>query len=204
MNDGYGHDAGDLLLSKTAEILKFKSTSDSICFRLGGEEFAVLRPWRGWTDAYDFSEDIREKIGNAAVKSNDRIIQRTASIGVSRLPARGRLSEAMKLSDMALNEAKEGGRNRTILADKNTLTKFEERGAFIQVSELQIALERAELEYFVQPIVNGSEKNTVGFEALIRWLLPSGELVEPKKFVDLLYQVIRQPRYAQLQLDIRR
>ena len=38
----------------------------------------------------------------------------------------------------------------------------------------------------------------------MRWFLPSGGSLEPKKFVDLLYEVIRQPRYAQLKLDLRR
>ena len=60
------------------------------------------------------------------------------------------------------------------------------------------------MEYFVQPIVGGTKHSTIGFEALIRWFLPSGELVGPMKFVDVLYQVIRQPHYAQLKLDLRR
>ena len=200
VNDGYGHHAGDELLKATANALKSQTRTEGSCFRLGGEEFAVLRPWRGWKDAYDFAENLRELIGVTSIDSDGRSVQRTASIGVSYLPVSGSLSEALKLGDMVLREAKALGRNRSILADETMLETLRSRGMFIQASEVQLALERGELEYFVQPIVNGPDANTVGFEALIRWFLPSGELVEPKKFVDLLYQVIRQPRYAQLQL----
>ena len=204
VNDGYGHDAGDMLLKATANVLERQTRSEGSCFRLGGEEFMVLRPWRGWKDAYDFSEKLRELIGATSIESGSRSVQRTASIGVSYLSQNGSTSEALKLSDMALREAKERGRDCCVFADDETLADFEDRGVFIQASEVQFALERGEMEYFVQPIVGGSEHSIIGFEALIRWFLPSGELIGPIKFVDVLYQVIRQPRYAQLKLDLRR
>jgi diguanylate cyclase (GGDEF)-like protein/PAS domain S-box-containing protein len=204
VNDAYGHDAGDMLLIATANVLESQTRSEGSCFRLGGEEFALLRPWRGWKDAYDFSENLRELIGATSIESGGRSVQRTASIGVSYLSQNASMSEALKLADIVLREAKERGRNCCVLADEETLADFEARGAFIQASEVQLALERGEMEYFVQPIVGGAENSTIGFEALIRWFLPSGELVGPMKFVDVLYQVIRQPRYAQLQLDLRR
>ena len=204
VNDAYGHDAGDMLLKATANVLESQTRSEGSCFRLGGEEFALLRPWRGWKDAYDFSENLRELIGATSIESGGRSVQRTASIGVSYLSQNGSMSEALKLADIVLREAKERGRNSCVLADEETLADFEARGVFIQASEVQLALERGEMEYFVQPIVGGADNSTIGFEALIRWFLPSGELVGPMKFVDVLYQVIRQPRYAQLQLDLRR
>lgn len=204
VNDAYGHDTGDMLLKATANVLESQTRSEGNCFRLGGEEFAVLRPWRGWKDAHDFAENLRELIGAKSVESVGRNVQRTASIGVSYLPESGSMSDALKLADMVLREAKALGRNRSILANESMLETLRSRGMFIQASELQLALERRELEYFVQPIVNASDTNTVGFEALVRWFLPSGKLVEPKEFVDLLYQVIRQPRYAQLKLELRR
>jgi diguanylate cyclase (GGDEF)-like protein/PAS domain S-box-containing protein len=204
VNDGYGHHAGDKLLKATANALKSQTRTDGNCFRLGGEEFAVLRPWRGWKDAHDFAENLRELIGATSIESDGRSVQRTARIGVSYFPVSGSMSEALKLADMVLREAKEQGRNCCVLADEETLAEFEERGVFIQASEVQLALERGEMEYFVQPIVIGEEHSTIGFEALIRWFLPSGELVGPIKFVDVLYQVIRQPRYAQLQLELHR
>ena len=204
VNDAYGHDAGDMLLIATANVLESQTRSEGSCFRLGGEEFALMRPWRGWKDAYDFSENLRELIGATSIESGGRSVQRTASIGVSYLLQNASMSEALKLADIVLREAKERGRNCCVLADEETLADFEARGVFIQASEVQLALERGEMEYFVQPIVGGAENSTFGFEALIRWFLPSGELVGPMKFVDVLYQVIRQPRYAQLKLDLRR
>jgi len=151
-----------------------------------------------------FAENLRELIGATSIESDGRSVQRTASIGISYLSKNGSMSEALKLADIVLREAKEKGRNCCVLADEETLAEFEERGVFIQASEVQLALERGEMEYFVQPIVGGTKHSTIGFEALIRWFLPSGELVGPMKFVDVLYQVIRQPRYAQLQLELRR
>lgn len=204
VNDGYGHDTGDMLLKATANVLEGQTRSEGSCFRVGGEEFMVLRPWRGWKDAYDFSEKLRVLIGATSITSASRSVQCTASIGVSYLSQNGSTSEALKVSDMALREAKERGRDCCVLADDETLADFADRGVFIQASEVQLALERGEMEYFIQPIVGGSEHSIIGFEALIRWFLPSGELIVPVKFVDVLNQVIRQPRYAQLKLDLRR
>jgi diguanylate cyclase (GGDEF)-like protein/PAS domain S-box-containing protein len=204
VNDGYGHDAGDKLLKAIAGVLQGQTGADGPCFRLGGEEFAVLRSWLGWKDAHDFAETLRESIGAASINSDGRIVQRTASISVSYLPMSGSLSEALKLGDMVLRDAKALGRDRSVLADETLLESLRSRGMFIQASEVQLGLERGEFKYLVQPIVDGPEKSTVGFEALVRWFLPSGGSLEPKKFVDLLYEVIRQPRYAQLKLDLRR
>ena len=204
VNDGYGHDAGDKLLKAIADVLQSQAGTDGPCFRLGGEEFAVVRSWLGWKDAHDFAETLRELIGEASIDSDGRTVQRTASISVSYLPMSGSLSEALKLGDMVLREAKALGRNCSVLADETLLEALRSRGMFIQASEVQLGLERGELKYLVQPIVDGPEKSTVGFEALVRWFLPSGELLEPKKFVDLLYEVARQRRYAQLKLDLRR
>ena len=124
VNDGYGHDAGDKLLKATANALKSQTRTDGNCFRLGGEEFAVLRPWRGWKDAYDFAENLRELIGVTSIDSDGRSVQRTASIGVSYLPVSGSMSEALKLGDMVLREAKALGRNRSVLADQSQYIIF--------------------------------------------------------------------------------
>ena len=43
-NDVFGHDAGDELLIKTAEILKKVCRSDDLIARLGGDEFVILLP----------------------------------------------------------------------------------------------------------------------------------------------------------------
>ena len=76
VNDGYGHDVGDKLLKATAGTLKSQTRTEGNCFRLGGEEFAVLRPWRGWKDAYDFAENLRELIGATSIESDGRSVQR--------------------------------------------------------------------------------------------------------------------------------
>ena len=53
----------------------------------------MLRPWRGWKDAYDFAENLRELIGATSIESDGRSVQRTASIGISYLSKNGSMSE---------------------------------------------------------------------------------------------------------------
>lgn len=115
VNDTYGHDAGDEVLKKVAEIINTHTPRrDDLAARIGGEEFAFLLQDIAATDIPGFFNGVREDIERAEVEVVDgKKIGVTVSIGVccgSELSLDAMLSD----SDTKLYEAKGGGRNRVV------------------------------------------------------------------------------------------
>lgn len=166
VNVGYGHEAGDRLLQAVADSLVDVTKHIGCAFRLGGEEFAIARPWDGWHKAGCFAERIRKKLEQASVLFQDKLIQHTASIGYTEIKKDDELSTAMHLADRAQQEAKASGRNKTLPADTDMLRMLERRGVFIGIDHVQAALEAGEVYYDVQPIVHSGNDRITGFEGL--------------------------------------
>ncbi len=110
INDTYGHDAGDIVLKKVAQILKSRFRESDIVARFGGEEFCVLTFNMDYDHTFKIFEELRQKIENTEIIVNDTKINVTVSIGVC-LKLIEPLDEMIKQADEMLYEAKEGGRN---------------------------------------------------------------------------------------------
>jgi diguanylate cyclase (GGDEF)-like protein len=111
LNDRAGHRAGDMALQETASALRKGSRISDICARWGGDEFVVLAPGTGRSDAVQLAERIRPDAGSG------RPDGLTVSIGVATLdPGRpdGTPYALMSGADAALYAAKALGRDRTI------------------------------------------------------------------------------------------
>jgi diguanylate cyclase (GGDEF)-like protein/PAS domain S-box-containing protein len=114
INDTYGHEVGDEVLKKVAEVcLQTLRESDTIG-RLGGEEFAVLWTETGRDQAIEAAERLRLAIDTAKLPVEHGLpVQFTASIGVATLsPEDVNLDVILNRADQALYEAKRGGRNK--------------------------------------------------------------------------------------------
>lgn len=79
VNDAFGHSIGDLLLIKTAEVLKSVCRSEDIVCRLGGDEFAIIFP----STHEEVAEGICIRIKNACMKTEDLPIPLSISLGVA-------------------------------------------------------------------------------------------------------------------------
>ncbi|HNY10954.1 MAG TPA: diguanylate cyclase [Candidatus Wallbacteria bacterium] len=114
-NDTYGHQIGDMVLIKVADIMRetIRNEIDIAC-RYGGEEFAVIAPQTGPDDARRMAERLRDAIERAALAGpNGKTLKITISLGVSTYPndTQEKKDLIMK-SDAALYYSKEHGRNR--------------------------------------------------------------------------------------------
>ena len=107
-NDTYGHNAGDKLLVKIANILKECSRDQDLVVRYGGEEFIVLLPNTRIRDA----ETITRRI-LATVKDKTDV---TISAGLAEYDNTTGFDRLVKKADEALYTAKENGRDQYILA----------------------------------------------------------------------------------------
>ncbi len=203
VNDGYGHEAGDDLLKAIAKSLNKLVAKAGWSIRLGGEEFAIIRPWKGWPEAGDFAEKLRSALEATSISFQGKTIQRPASIGYIEVRVRDEMHVAMHLADLAQREAKSTGRNKCLPANTELLRKLEERGAFIRNDQVQAGLEAGEFFYEVQPIVHSGNGRIAGFEALIRWQKSDGAIIMPDKFIETLHEVIRQPHFGKIKDKLR-
>ncbi|MFH1216125.1 MAG: diguanylate cyclase [Pseudomonadota bacterium] len=116
VNDTYGHETGDVVLIKTAEILKSSVRASDMVIRYGGEEFIILLiDVKSRKDILDLAEKIRKTMEETVINVPDGTLKKTLSIGVSEFPTdTDGFWEAIKFADVALYRAKEDGRNRVV------------------------------------------------------------------------------------------
>lgn len=117
VNDTYGHDVGDVVLSRVAQAARSALRTSDRLGRTGGEEFIALLPRTDLATALEVAERVRQTV--AAVDFEDVApgLKATVSIGAAQLPANeAELGATLKRADEALYAAKQGGRNRVVAA----------------------------------------------------------------------------------------
>jgi diguanylate cyclase (GGDEF)-like protein len=124
VNDTHGHAAGDAVLRDTAGALLSELRAGDIAGRLGGEEFAVLLPGASLREASAMAERLRAALPDR-VPHPTAGARVTASFGVAELDAvaeAGRAAQALEAAvaaaDTALYAAKQGGRDRVVVAER--------------------------------------------------------------------------------------
>ena len=112
VNDNYGHDAGDAVLSVFAKILKKEARTVDIVGRFGGEEFVALLSETDVKGGAVFAEKVRKHIQKARFMYKGERIVVTVSCGVSERKKHISLESVLNSADEYLYKAKEDGRNR--------------------------------------------------------------------------------------------
>ena len=118
INDERGHMAGDVVLGAVGMALAKTLRSTDIASRYGGDEFAVLLPGTGKTDAWAVAEKLRHSLHDLKVELADGSeVSLRASLGVASFGAVHDTAEGLlTAADEALYRAKHGGRDRVELA----------------------------------------------------------------------------------------
>jgi two-component system cell cycle response regulator len=112
VNDTFGHDAGDILLQRFADMLRAECRQSDIIGRLGGEEFALLAPETSLAAAQHMAERIREACRRLVVTVAAGDVRCSCSIGVSETaPDDDGVERVLQRADEALYEAKRSGRD---------------------------------------------------------------------------------------------
>lgn len=124
INDSYGHQFGDMVLCRVAEVIQQSTRKSDLKCRLGGEEFVVLCPGLRGDEALQLAERIRAAIAEIAIPgiSLHGCVTCTATIGVSNpFIALHAFELALQQADAALYRGKRGGRNRVQRVDLEDL-----------------------------------------------------------------------------------
>ena len=114
VNDTYGHNAGDDVLSMVASIISDTCRDGDCAYRWGGEEFIMLMPDTELKDAILMAETIRMDIMGTTIRSEGVPINVTMSFGCRQFDFSESIEENIRLADEKLYIAKESGRNRVI------------------------------------------------------------------------------------------
>lgn len=114
INDYEGHQAGDVVLQETAEIIRELCRSYDLAFRYGGDEFIICLPNTGPEAAAAFAERIRIAVeAHQFLLQDSTRVSSTVSIGIADFPGDGDdLETLLAAADAALYKAKQSGRNR--------------------------------------------------------------------------------------------
>jgi len=114
INDSFGHDTGDKVLKQLATIFENAIRASDFVARWGGEEFLICCTTIEEEDLLPIAETIRKLVASTTFETAGQI---TASLGCAAIVKGESIGELIKRSDVALYEAKNNGRNQTVVSE---------------------------------------------------------------------------------------
>lgn len=193
VNDTYGHQAGDTVLTTLCERMKEALREGDTLARIGGDEFVVVMvdlPSR--TECLIIVErllavastpvELHNYLGAGKDETTPHTVHVSASIGVTFYPQDDVDADVLlRHADQAMYLAKQAGKNRyhifDIANDVAIHSKHEE------INRIAEALRNNEFVLHYQPKVDLSNNDVIGVEALIRWQHPQRGLLMPNNFL---------------------
>lgn len=185
INDGLGHQYGDVLLQQIAAGLQGVPGLRGHCYRMGGDEFLVIIE----PEQY---ERLQHIIKNVVAMFNKPWYLMgteyfcTMSMGIAVFPDNSKdVHEIIKMADMAMYDAKKSGKNRYDMYDgsesRNTFRRLDIENNMRQA----VASEIQEFVVFYQPVVDTVSKKCTSCEALVRWDSKALGFMGPGDFIPL-------------------
>ncbi len=184
VNDTYGHQYGDLVLSKAANRIKKILRSNDMIGRYGGDEFLILLERINEDSAKAIAQKIDEALSRPYEVDEQIIDFTSASIGIALAPRDAKkMSELIERADAAMYEAKKSSHsNRVFMAKDFIVDKAKDKSIR---TELLNAVGGEEFFIRIQPIIDMETTKVVGGEVLARWLNLTFNNVRPDIFFAL-------------------
>ena len=186
INDRYGHEAGDKLLTAVANRMKHAMREGDTLARLGGDEFVAVL-----VDLVDESVSVpmlNRLVAAAAmpVPISDLLLHVSASVGVTFYPQADDVDADLLLrqADQAMYQAKLAGKNRYHVFDAELDRSI--RGHHESLERIRRGFAAGEFVLHYQPKVNVRLGKVTGAEALIRWQHPERGLLGPQVFLPVI------------------
>ncbi len=176
VNDSQGHAMGDEIIKQAVAILKNFEKSGLFTYRLEGDEFILL------------AENVTTK--DSLINTADAILEYfnmsgiQFSAGISVYPDDSTVaSDLLRYADMAMNDAKKGGKNNVVLYRSVMHEKFMQR--LNLQTHLNEAIAKKIFVMYYQPQFNVATGELRGFEALLRWHDDELGWINPEKFIPI-------------------
>ncbi len=201
INDAMGHDAGDAVLKGLAGQLRRAFRQSDVVARLGGDEFAVLL--RGVDDDAALMrpiETLRELLRTPVQHGGESIVI-GASIGAAlHHPVDADPRQIFKNADVALYQAKLGGRGRSLVFEPAMRSETDDRRQLLR--DVRKGLSEGQFSLAYQPILDLKTNHIDGLEALLRWERPGHGLLAPGQFLAALEDHELGLKLGELTLDL--
>ena len=193
INDSMGHNVGDAILRGVGKRLRSSMPEAATVSRTGEDEFAITMALSSTiSNARDVGAKVLDLIRGEPFKVFNEEFQVRASVGVATFPDDGiDPDQVLKNADIALNRAKEEGRDG--LREYNEDFDRAVQARFQMLRDLRDALEHQQLQLFYQPQLNLQSGEVIGAEALLRWWKPDnskegGSFISPGEFIPVAEQ----------------
>jgi diguanylate cyclase (GGDEF)-like protein len=197
VNDTCGHNAGDELLRRLAQIFQREIRSTDTLSRIGGDEFGILFHHCSLDQAHQIVERIHQQVGQFRFLWQEQSFNISASFGLVQIDFESSgLTAVLSAADAACYAAKEAGRNRIHLyySDDNELAR--QRGERLWISQIHLAIEEERFQLyaqdivpiapdreFVEPMPVGQLRFERHVEILLRMIDRDGKIVSPGCFI---------------------
>ncbi|MCR4616754.1 MAG: EAL domain-containing protein [Lachnospiraceae bacterium] len=187
INDGLGHQYGDVLLKSISSAMRSVHGVENNCYRMGGDEFVILIP----PSSYNKFESILTEIKDVFSKPfflKDSDYYCTSSIGVVTFPENGNTVQGLiRKADIAMYEAKKSGKNRMARYSSDQDSAAGRRLDMEKNMRDAEDSDYREFRVYYQPIIDVEDglEECVGAEALVRWDSKQLGFVSPVDFIPL-------------------
>ena len=183
INDSFGHDAGDQVLISVAQRLQRAMRPVDTVARLAGDEFVVVCPdVASYRDATFIAQRLQEALAPPIHLKEDNVFV-AASIGIAMAASDCDAEKLIGSADIAMYEAKTGGRAQYQLFDEQMQMQVAAR---LRIeNDLHQALACGEFRLYFQPIIAAASGAVVSVEALLRWQHPEKGLLSPAEFISI-------------------
>lgn len=193
INDSMGHNIGDAILRAVGKRLRASLPESAVVARSGEDEFAVtVALTSDAITARDIAERVTTVIRSEPFKVFNENFQIRTSVGVATYPQDGvDPDQVLKNADIALNRAKEEGRDTIKEYSEDFDRAVQQR--FQMLRDLRDALEHNQLMVYYQPQLDLQKGSIIGAEALLRWFKPDaskegGQFISPADFIPIAEQ----------------
>lgn len=186
VNDKLGHQSGDRLIRRVADVLRERVRATDLVARLSGDEFAVLMPQTDTAGALQLGEDLRSQVAEGFSQSAETT-PASISVGITMFGGQGAAgSEAVLLAaDQAMYQAKEEGRNRIMLFHAPGEAANSAQRAQTTSARIRDALTQNRLRLATQPIRSLADGEIERYELFLRMTGDSGELLPAASFIEV-------------------
>ena len=184
INDTCGHQAGDEVIVRFAEIARNRVSDDDVIARIAGDRFAVFLSQRSSDEGHALAQDIATELNKLDFVRGDRSLQVSASFGVASFPDAGEsCTAAMAAAEVACQAAKDRGRNRVEVYQDADMSIVRRHHDIHLVGHLQSALEQDSFRLDAQLIESLQETQAhPRYELLLRMMTDDGHAVPPNNF----------------------
>lgn len=188
INDSCGHQAGDLVLKEISYLLTSRVRQDDVLARFGGDEFAILMEHCNLDQAHRVADSILASVSEYRLQWEDKLFTVGVSIGMVCFDRNSNaISDILKDADSACYAAKESGRHRIHVFQRNDEQHLRWHDDAHWGTLIERALEHNHFELFFQPIIETQNwqhsEPDEHFEILLRMRGEQGELFSPTEFL---------------------